>query len=415
MTSYIIYSILTLAIIGLAFYIKKVKYRHTQINNLINSVTQAVNSIRYGNLATKLKVEDSEYKSLTDSINRMIETLNDREQMIIEYQSELIRQNELLESVINSLSDGIILLDENGKILRVTPKVTDWFSESYKDIISRNLSDFAEITDIKELNNTEILIKNSANKKFTATTKILTNNKYIVIIKDITSEKEIETLKEDFVATLTHDLKVPIIAEANIIEFLLEEKFGQISDKQKNALLNMQSSNKELIELVQILLETYKIKESGIKLYKENIELSDFIRKIISEMQHIADKSSITLNFNCQSPININADEIQLTRVIKNIISNAISHSNTTDKIDIELTCENNFAQISITDYGQGIPQNEINDIFNKYYSSAKKFRKIGTGLGLYLAKQIVLSHGGNITVESEENTQTRFNIKLPL
>ena len=89
----------------------------------------------------------------------------------------------------------------------------------------------------------------------------LEKKRFVLIIKDITTEKEIETLKDDFVATLTHDLKVPIVAASNIIDLFLANKFGEISDKQKYALDSMKTSNQNLLELVQILLETYKLRE----------------------------------------------------------------------------------------------------------------------------------------------------------
>ena len=104
-----------------------------------------------------------------------------------------------------------------------------------------------------------------------------------------------------------------------------------------------------------------------------------------------------------------------MQRVVKNLISNAISHSNTKAGIDIITGEIAGYATISVIDYGQGISQDEIKMIFNKYYSAAKKFRKIGTGLGLYLSQQIMQSHGGEITVESEENVRTEFCIKIPV
>ena len=106
---------------------------------------------------------------------------------------------------------------------------------------------------------------------------------------------------------------------------------------------------------------------------------------------------------------------MQLERVIKNLISNAISHSNTKKNIDIKVSENQGIAEISVIDYGQGIPQEEINMIFNKYYSAAKKFRKIGTGLGLYLSQKIIESHGGEITVKSEEGSGSEFCIKIPM
>ena len=233
--------------------------------------------------------------------------------------------------------------------------------------------------------------------------------------KKIDGLKEVEQLKEDFVATLTHDLKVPIMAEKNMLSFLLDNRFGELNEKQKEAVSHLKNSNQELVELVQILLETYKIKETGIKLLKENILLNGFLTDIINETQPIATNSGITIYFEPTRDIKVTADRIQLQRVIKNLISNASSHSNTKDRIDITTGEEPGFITISVIDYGQGIPADEIKLIFNKYYSAAKKFRKIGTGLGLYLSQQIVKSHGGEILVTSEENVRTEFRVKLPL
>ena len=423
MISYIINSGLILVFILLFFITRKTNKRWSKINDYLGTVTNTVNSVRYGNLTTKIeKLEHPTYQNVTDSINRMVETLNDREKMIIEYQAELMRQNRLLESVINSLSDGILIINEHNDILRATPKVSTWFGVKGKHIVGKNIFEFIEIADglsIDKLNGDDVFIKHTPTNNFIISSQKLKTddkkNRFVLLIKDVTNEREIETLKEDFVATLTHDLKVPIVAEANIVEFLLEGKFGEITEKQKVALQNMQVSNKELIDLVQILLETYKIKEHGIKLLKETIVLDPFIEGIVAEMQPIANKSGITINFNPERALTVNADPIQLNRVIKNLISNAISHSNTKECIVVQTGEQKGFITISVIDYGQGISQEEIKMIFNKYYSAAKKFRKIGTGLGLYLSQQIALSHGGEITVDSEENVRTEFCVKLPV
>lgn len=396
--------------------------RWSKINDYLGMVTNTVNSVRYGNLSTKIdEIDHPTYQNVTDSINRMVETLNDREKMIIEYQAELMRQNKLLESVINSLSDGILIVNEKYNILRATPKITDWFGTKGKDIIGHNIFDFIQLSEdvnIEKLNNIDVFIKHTPTNNFVISSIKLSlddKKRYVLLIKDVTNEREIETLKEDFVATLTHDLKVPIVAAANILNFIIEGRFGDINEKQKVALLNMKNSNQELVELVQILLETYKIKETGIKLLKENIMLNNFLTEVINETQPIATNAGITIHFELSRDIKVTADPLQLERVVKNLISNAISHSNTKDRIDITTGEEPGFITISVIDYGQGIPPEEIKLIFNKYYSSAKKFRKIGTGLGLYLSQQIIKSHGGEITVTSEEELRTEFCIKLPL
>lgn len=423
MLFYVINLGLIFVFITLFIITRKTNKRWSKINDYLGTVTNTVNSVRYGNLTTKIeKFEHPTYQTVTDSINRMVETLNDREKMIVEYQTELMRQNKLLESVINSLSDGILIINTHSDILRATPRVTTWFGVKGKDIIGKNISEFVELpenSDIKNLMGEDIFIKHTPTNNFIASSQKLKiddkKQRYVLLIKDVTNEREIETLKEDFVATLTHDLKVPIVAESNIIEFLLEGKFGKIGEKQEIALKNMQTSNNELLNLVQILLETYKIKENGINLLKETIVLNPFIEQIVDELQPTANKAGLTINFNSERQLTVNADPTQLTRIIKNLISNAIIHSNTENKIDIKTGEQKGFVTISIIDYGQGISKEEQKMIFNKYYSAAKKFRKIGTGLGLYLSQQIAVSHGGEITVESEENVRTEFCVKLPV
>lgn len=419
---YIINGCIILVFIALFLITRQMNKRWSKINDYLGMVTNTVNSVRYGNLSTKIeKIEHPTYQNVTDSINRMVETLNDREKMIVEYQAELIRQNKLLESVINSLSDGILIVNEQGNILRATPKIIKWFGVKGHDILGKNVFDYIEIPEgnaIEKLVNIDTFIKHTPTNNFVINSIKLSlddKKRYVLLIKDVTTEREVETLKEDFVATLTHDLKVPIVAEANILNFLIDGKFGEINDKQRFALLNMKSSNQELIELVQIVLETYKLKETGIPILKEPIKLNEFLQNIVTQVQPIATNAGLVINFEPERNILVSADVMQLERVVKNLISNAISHSNTKKNIDIKTGEIPGFATISVIDYGQGIPAEELKLIFNKYYSAAKKFRKIGTGLGLYLSQQIMQSHGGEITVESEENIQTEFCIKIPV
>lgn len=420
---YIINICVIIVFICLFFITRKTNKRWSKINDYLGKVTTTVDSIRYGNLSTKIeKIEHPTYQNVTDSINRMVETLNDREKMIIEYQAELMRQNKLLESVINSLSDGILIINEKFDILRATPKILKWFGIKGKDIIGKNVFEFIQLANdnskIDKLNNMEVFIKHTPTNNFIINSQPLSSiekKRYVLIIKDITTEKEIETLKEDFVATLTHDLKVPIVAAANMIDLFLAHKFGDISTKQEFALNSMKASNKELLDLVQILLETYKIKEKGITLCKENIEINSFVKSIVDEMQSIANDAKIEIYFTPDKTNHtIAADPIQMQRVVKNLISNAIDHSNTQKAIEIKISTVPKFITISVIDFGQGIPKDEIKMIFNKYYSAAKKLRKVGTGLGLYLSQQIAEAHGGEITVQSEENVRTEFCVKIP-
>ena len=408
----------------LFFLTRNTNRRWSKINDYLGKVTTTVDSIRYGDLSKKINTDHPTYNNVTQSINRMVETLNDRERMIAEYQSELMNQNRLLESVINSLSDGILIINDKFEILRATPKILKWFGVNKgHDIIGKSIFDYIQFPDenleADKLENNEVFIKHTPTNNFIINSQPLVHiekKRYVIIIKDVTVEKEIETLKIDFAATLTHDLKVPIIAAANMIDLLINEKFGKISQKQEQALKNMKSSNDELLSLVQILLETYKIDDKGIELYKENIELNSFTQDVVENMTPLTKDLNIKIKFTPAktNPV-ISGDKMQLQRVIKNLVSNAINHSHIQKDIDVKVGTIKDYATISVIDYGQGIPKEEIKMIFNKYYSAAKKLRKVGTGLGLYLSQQITVAHGGEITVESEENVRTEFCVKLPM
>lgn len=413
-------------ILVICFYLtRKTNTRWAKINDYLGIVTNTINSVRYGNLTTKIEPlkhsNNPSYQNVTESINRMVETLNDREKMIVEYQTELMHQNTLLETVINSLSDGILIINEKNSILKTTPKIENWFGQKHHDLVGKNVFDFIGLDDSVNLHkaeNAEVFIKHNPTRNFLLSAIKLSideKKRYVLLITDITDQKQLENLKEDFIATLTHDLKVPIVAERNMLNLFLEGKFGEVTEKQHVALDGMKKSNRELIDLVQIILDTYKIKETGIKLYKENIMLNEFLDEIIAEMQPIANESKIQIQFNKTNNLNIMADKLQLSRVVKNLLSNAIIHSNSSEEIQIETKEIPNYVAISVIDHGQGIPKEEIPLIFNKYYSSSKKFRKIGTGLGLFLSQEIIEAHNGEINVESIENVRTEFCIKLPV
>ena len=411
-----------ITLVALFVFARKAGKNWTRINDYLGTITKTVNSVRYGDLTKKIeKMDLPNSEQLAESINRMIETLSDREKMIIEYQNELHRQNKLLEAVINTLSDGLIILDENHRILRATSKISEWFGVDGRKLVGELLDEYMQLPQrchIEALNDEEVEVNSSKALNFVASSMELKmedkKKRFILILKNITNQRELETLKEDFVATLTHDLKVPIIAETNMLELFLNKNFGPISEKQEIALKNMQASNKELLDLVQIVLETYKVRDGNIRLYKEDVMLKRFIEEIIEEMEPIAIKTNNFIKFLTDRDIRVYADRIQLRRDIKNLIQNAISYGEPNSPIEIKIGEVPKFIVIKVKDYGAGISKTDIDKIFNRYYSAAKKFRKIGTGLGLYLAQQIIKCHGGELTVESEEGKYTEFTIKLP-
>lgn len=239
----------------------------------------------------------------------------------------------------------------------------------------------------------------------------------IMINEYVEKEKEETNLKEDFIASLTHDLKVPIIAQDNTFDLLLAEKFGALSDIQKEAVIKLKISNMDLKYLVEALLETYKVEHRGIIVKKESgIFINKFIKETIEQLSSIFELHNKTINFKTELNDDFKADiDIFLTkRVINNLILNALSYSTNSDKIDIFLTKTNSGFSISIKDYGTGIEKEDIDKIFNKFYSGKSNLKQASTGLGLYLSNKIIKALDGNIEVQSKKNQGSVFTVTLP-
>ena len=230
----------------------------------------------------------------------------------------------------------------------------------------------------------------------------------------VEKEKENNNIKEDFIAMLTHDLKVPIIAQDNTLDLLLNNKFGQLNNEQQDAIKNIKISNSDLRHLVESLLDSHKIKKKGfVPKIQENVNFREFIDDIIAQANSIASLHNkiIRLYDHLEPDYKISTDIFLLRRVVQNLVLNAVSYGINSDYIDI--TLENNEEEyiIRVRDYGLGISKENLDKIFNKYYSASELYSKASMGLGLYLSNKIINTLGGSIRVASEENKGTEFSV----
>lgn len=227
----------------------------------------------------------------------------------------------------------------------------------------------------------------------------------------IEQEKESQKFKDDFVAALTHDLKTPVIAELNAINMLMNGMFGEISAPQKEVLSMMEKSDKDLIELSEMLQQTYKIQANEIVLKKEKTELNRFLADIFDELKPIF--NSKNQNPLCEiqdEKVFAQIDLMNFKRVIHNLLLNASKYAYSDTDVTLNLYSENDKIFITVTNFGDTINEDEMKLIFEKYYSGINKFQQLSTGLGLYCANKIVMAHGGKIDVKSE-NGKTVFTV----
>jgi PAS domain S-box-containing protein len=415
--------------------------KYLRLLKAFDSISKVTKAVRYGNFYKRINIESKgRVKKLSENVNNMIESLQDREKMIKEYQREIHEKKEYLEAIFNSLDDGLIIVSENCKILKVNPTVINWtgmkenklIGKSFYDVFkckcrTKSLNDdsLSECCSIgsphKELSGQEVILCDSSNNKryYAINSSKMTDMKgepnFVITLRDITGFKEMDRMREDFIATLTHDLRVPIIAESNTLKLFLKEAFGELTHKQKEALTTMLQSNDDLITLVNSLLDTYKYESGTTEVVKEPVNIKKLIEDCAAGFESAVQKNSQTLKIFIDGDLsNINADNDEIKRVIKNLINNAILYTQKEGLIEINVKKQKNEILFSIQDNGRGIAKEDQGRIFDRFFSTAKKFRKVGTGLGLYLSKQIIEHHGGKIWFESEAGKGSTFYFTLP-
>ena len=354
---------------------------------------------------------------------------------IKDLQDELKAEKEVLELVFKFSADGIVILDSDFKIISCNELFSKWLNLSKEKIINQdfccifgNNNDFCRIKQCLQASEgctnfcLEINADSDKEKRFLEISCSKINQSlnevegYVLILRDFTEHKEIEQQKETFVATLTHDLKTPVRAQMRALEMILDEKFGKINDSQKEIIEETVNSNKYMFGMVENLLATYRYENKSVNIQKHYFDINDLIKNCYEQIKYLAEDKKQSINFNFErETLGLYADSLEIKRVIINLLSNAINYTGEYGQIIISSKLKDDAVIISFADNGKGLSAQEISTIFNKYQSFAKKFRQVGTGLGLYLSKHIIESHNGTISVISNESTGSVFTIKLPV
>tara|TARA_B100000427_G_scaffold231276_1_gene194404 strand:- start:1464 stop:2459 length:996 start_codon:yes stop_codon:yes gene_type:complete len=263
----------------------------------------------------------------------------------------------------------------------------------------------------------EIKIKKNMDRYFLANGTIIEgeNDGFLVVISDITKIKQLEKIRQDFVANVSHELKTPI---TSIVGFLETLKQSDVPQKKRNEFLNkaLKNSNR-LNAIIDDLLWLSKIEsmEDTETFDLNNHYLIDIINNSISDVQNQADKNKNIIKVQCKTSIQIKADEHLLREAFVNLLENAIKYGESSKRIKISVFVDKNVF-IAFHNYGIHIPKKYSERIFQRFYrvDKSRSRRQGGTGLGLAIVKHIVFVHGGEIFVESKKKEGTQFNISLP-
>jgi two-component system sensor histidine kinase SenX3 len=237
----------------------------------------------------------------------------------------------------------------------------------------------------------------------------------LVMLRDESEAQRVHEVRRDFVANISHELKTPIGALSLLSEAVMEAKDD--SESVTKFASRMQIEAKRLTDLVQEIIQLSRVQDSDPLHEAEILLASDLIKEALDQCRTTADARKITLYFQESEDAYIQGDHDQLTMAINNLIENAINYSPQGTKVSISTSTENGILSAAISDQGIGIPEAEVERIFERFYrvDPARSRETGGTGLGLSIVKHVVTKHGGEISVWSSENVGSTFTIRLPI
>jgi PAS domain S-box-containing protein len=245
------------------------------------------------------------------------------------------------------------------------------------------------------------------------------------ICRDVTKQKIEQTnakrllileKHEDFVATLTHDLKSPLIGTERVLTLFLTGAIGALDGEQQNALRLLQESNSGMLALLRNLLEVYRHDAGGPTLEFTEVDVAALSNTCIQQLSASAESAGVRLTSHfAESDHTIVADSISLRRVLMNLLSNAMKFTGSRGNVTVSGHMLGNTYTLEVKDTGAGMPQEDLEALFQKYSQGqlGKKYSD-GTGLGLYLCRQLTEAHGGTITCTSTQGIGTTFTVSLP-
>lgn len=225
-----------------------------------------------------------------------------------------------------------------------------------------------------------------------------------------------EKLRESFISNLTHDLRTPLLSQAQSLGFI-SDKFKEIGLENEYELAkSLANNNEHLLKMVNLILESYSFDSSKLVLNKEPVDICELVESCREKLVPLFNDKKITfINDIYEGGTKIEADMFQMSRVLINLLSNAVENTKEGDFVKVSAKFNENNVQIIIEDNGNGIAQEDLKVIFERYYSGKSLERKLGAGFGLSVCEKIIKQHGGNIFVESELSKYTKFTINLPV
>jgi PAS domain S-box-containing protein len=353
-----------------------------------------------------------------------------------------ISQVAIAEALFVSMGDGAITTDEFGKITNVNASAEFMLGYTKKDLIGKNYIKTVKAFSFDGFNMS--IIDRPVTKAF-LTGKPVSGKMYyqtrtgrlipvavnvspilldgtpvgsISIIRDITMEYEVDRMKSEFISLASHQLRTPLSAIKTYAHMLADGYMGELNEEQKSSLETIVTATNRMNELISTLLNITKIESGTILVNSKKVNVKEIIEEVLPELKLIAEMKVIklSLGFRGSASPQITSDALIIKEVITSIVSNAIKYTPENGQVDIIIKPRRNDVLVEISDTGWGIPAQAQDKVFSKFFRGQNIIKRVtsGTGLGLYLAKGLIDTLGGEIWFKSEEGKGTSFYFTLP-
>lgn len=349
------------------------------------------------------------------------------------------------QAIINHLSDGLIMLDSRCRVALVNPRAEYFLGIKEREVLGYDVREKTNNPDwnsffkvahwcplgrqqIKNKIFKEEFVLLKPRKLFIKTQTTTVENDqgqiigFIKVLHDITRDRELDEIKSDFISIASHQLKTPLSTIKWNLEILNKPGLGKLSAPQKDLLEKTQDANEEMINVVRDLLDVSKIEQGRSQPQLSSGSLPNVIKDVVTHYQQYAEKKNIKLQTKLPDhDIKFLFDASAIKIVITNLVDNAIKytpgHGHVQVSLNFEPTGNPDHAVIKVSDTGVGIPKDEQDKLFTKFFRSKSitKLNTKGTGLGLYIAKNIIDRHHGQINCDSIKDQGTTFSLRLPL
>jgi two-component system NarL family sensor kinase len=233
------------------------------------------------------------------------------------------------------------------------------------------------------------------------------------------AHEKLASLREDFAFTLTHDLKTPLLGAIETLKAFQLERFGAVQESQQSVLATIIRSHQTTLKMVETLLDVYRNDNEGLYLQLAPVDLVEIAGEVTAALTDLALSRRVHISFNYGSSdfrqsLRVNGDALQLQRVFANLLTNAINHSPRGSKVEVVLDPGVSYQTIKVVDSGAGVRAEELPHLFERFYQGQSDRQARGSGLGLYLSRQIIEAHGGTIWAENRYPTGAIFAFRLP-